>query len=612
VIDLSAEDSLDHSISNAAKHYSSLFFLPTLRKTIVALGGLCIAGIGISAGLYFRSWGGFLTGLLLGAVVFAFNLFFDQVVSRGILKEPIFVPRRMVVLSLFSWILWLPLVLTGALLGFFYNLTSWINLCMLGFASVFTMRVIVLRASSSTNQFRSAVASLIQPLSCVLPFVVFWAYLGVPTVSLLPFLVVSILVGYAFGFSFVFQLDRLGRKLYGLPALPLFRAFMLNWVAGLNGPFEEYLEKLGEKEDIEVSFLRFDSSQSKSVKAAVIVPSVHPGPFKNIGSSLLPSLLKERFENFHKCVACVPLGILGHELDLASQTQNKRIIDAVIASANKVGNSDKCLPSVKVTDDNATVYCQVFGSTVLLSFTFAPKTTEDLPQELGHVVREEALKRGLKCAVVINAHNSIDDTVADLQSNSLEKLRNLAIEGIEKALSATYAPFEVGASTVFPKDFTLKSGMGTGGITAVVFSVAGQKTVYIVIDGNNMISGLREKILSALSSEGFDHSEVFTTDTHAVSAVVLGRRGYNPVGEAMDHATLIRYIVGVAKTAEANLEKCTSIGQSISIPDITVIGETRLNSLSLLVDSALRRAKRMVIPFFGIEALLLILLVILL
>ena len=93
--------------------------------------------------------------------------------------------------------------------------------------------------------------------------------------------------------------------------MPLFRAFILNWVTDANTPLEKYLEEMGEDADIEVSILKFDSSKPK---AAVIVPRVHPGPFKNIGSSLLPSLLKHGFEKEYGCDACTPLGILGHEL----------------------------------------------------------------------------------------------------------------------------------------------------------------------------------------------------------------------------------------------------------------------------------------------------------
>jgi putative membrane protein len=154
--------------------------------------------------------------------------------------------------------------------------------------------------------------------------------------------------------------------------------------------------------------------------------------------------------------------------------------------------------------------------------------------------------------------------------------------------------------------------MGSGGITAVVVNVAEQKTAYVVIDGNNMVSGLREKILLALKSTGFHECEVFTTDTHAVSAVVLGRRGYHPVGEAMNHKTLIQHIKEVAKTAASNMESCKAGCLRLVVPKVRVIGEARLGSLSLLVDQALRRAKRIVAPIFVSEGLLLILLLALL
>ena len=99
----------------------------------------------------------------------------------------------------------------------------------------------------------------------------------------------------------------------------------------------------------------------------------------------------------------------------------------------------------------------------------------------------------------------------------------------------------------FLQNSTLKAGMGAGGITAIVVQVENQKTAYIVIDGNNMVPGLREKILDALAALGFDASEVFTTDTHAVTASITGRRGYHPVGEVMDHALLIQYIMRSSK-----------------------------------------------------------------
>jgi hypothetical protein len=48
------------------------------------------------------------------------------------------------------------------------------------------------------------------------------------------------------------------------------------------------------------------------------------------------------------------------------------------------------------------------------------------------------------------------------------------------------------------------------------------------------------------------------------------------------------------------------------VPEVRVIGKARLESLSLLVDKALQRAKQIVAPIFALEGLILILLLALL
>ena len=93
---------------------------------------------------------------------------------------------------------------------------------------------------------------------------------------------------------------------------------------------------------------------------------------------------------------------------------------------------------------------------------------------------------------------------------------------------------------------------------------------------------------------------------------VLGRRGYHPVGEAMNHETLIQYITKVANMAASNLESCKAGCLRLIVPQVRVIGEARLASLSMLVDKALQRAKQIVAPIFVSEGLLLILLLALL
>ncbi len=596
--------SLNTSLDSAKKHYSSMFSLPSLKKALLAVGVICIAGVSAVAFVPFPS----IIPLLLGLTLFTITILADSAVSRLVLnRDPIFTMRRTLVLSLVGWLFWFLLLSLGGGLSLWFGWLVWIKFSLLGYAAVLTLRVLVFTATSNAAKWRQLVSIFLQPTLCIFAFLVFW--INIPFAFLLQvllFVVLAPIISYTAVYLLLNSIERLGKNKYSLPALHLFKAFLLNWVVDLNQPLEKFLEEMGEDTNIEVSLLKFDSSKPK---AAIILPLVHPGPFKNIGSSLLPSILKHCFEKEFNCDACVPLGILGHELDLASQTQNYKIISQVIASAKFSPTNLLASPSVSVQEGVANAICQIFGDTVFVSFSLAPKTTEDLPQELGHMVSEEAKKYGLKHAIVVNAHNSLNDVI-DTEENVAD-LHVAASKCLQKVASLTTSPFMVGSATVYAKEFTLKQGMGAGGITAIAFEVGKQKTVYVVIDGNNMISGLREKVIDHLVSLGFDQSEVFTTDTHSVSALVTGRRGYHPIGEVINQDVLLRYIDEAAKKAKDNFEEAKVGCKSFSVPKVRVIGKEHLNSISTLVDKSIAKAKQIAVPIFGLESLILLLLLLL-
>jgi putative membrane protein len=604
---VAVEDSLKQSMDIAVKRYSSLFKLPSRRRVLLLLSILCIGGGLSSTLILFPTIGGPINGLLFGLGIFFASLVADCIIVTLVLEDnAIFDLRRTMALSVFCWALWLFFMLVGAVVGAVTSdLNWWIRLSLLGFSATLILRFTVFKAASSTAYVRFLTASLLQPFLSVVPFLVLWTGINHPAnASMILFLFSSTVVGLAASFGFLFVLNRVGKQAVGLQSVSLFRAFMLNWVSNLNAPFEELLERMGQKQDVEVSLMKFGSARTKAV---VVVPSVHPGPFKNIGSSLLPSMLKADLEKEFGCVACVPHGMLGHEYDLASQLQNRKVIAEVAACLRNLEISDEnASPFVKVSNGQATACCQIFGNSAFISFTLAPKTIEDLPQEIGQFVREEAEKRGLSLCTSVNAHNSIDGT-AEMQE-SLFSLKDVATKCLEKALSLKRSSFEVGVATMLPKEFSLEDGMGSGGITVVVVKSGQQRAAYAVIDGNNMISGLRERILSALSSIGIDEAEVFTTDTHAVNALILSGHGYHPVGEAIDNEKLISYVKETALNALGKLEKVSVSCRSIIVPDVKVIGAKQLEALCLLIDKATQRAKKVVIPVFGASGLFLMLL----
>jgi hypothetical protein len=74
---MDTDNSLNASLDSAKKHYSSMFSLPSLNRTLLAVAATCIAGNGIVTFLLFPS----LYSILLGVSFFAVTLLADLVVS---------------------------------------------------------------------------------------------------------------------------------------------------------------------------------------------------------------------------------------------------------------------------------------------------------------------------------------------------------------------------------------------------------------------------------------------------------------------------------------------------------------------------------------------------
>ena len=590
-------------MERAVKHYSALFKLPSYKSMLLLQVLICLSGGLLSVIILFPFFDGLISGLFLGFSLFLANFAADNIVRLLLRRDTIYDLRRITGLSLFSWGFWLFFISVGVAMATFFGLPWLIRLCLLGFSAVIMLRSMVLFSTSPTGYRNLFAASLFNPFFCVAPFLVFWAGIGYPlSSSMFLFFIFSPVIGFLSSFFFILLLNNAGKHALKVSSIPLFKAFLLNWVVNLNDPFEKFLESLGENRDVEVSLIHFSSSKPKAV---IAVPSIHPGPFKNIGSSLLPSMLKSALEKEFDCVVCVPHGLFGHEFDLASQNQTQTVISQIVELATFEASEAKATPFIKTSNGLATACCQVFGNFAFISFTLAPKTTEDLSQELGIFIKKESKRYGLTSSVVVNAHNSIDGTMS--MPEALEALKMVGADCLKKATSLKQFSFEVGAVTVIPENYSLKEGMGPGGITAVVVKVGQQKTAYVVIDGNNMVSGLRESILSALNSIGVSEGEVFTTDTHSVNAVILGNRGYHPIGEAIPHNILIKYIKEAVLAATANLEPVKAAYNSITIPSVKVIGEKQLEALCVLIDKTLQKAKKAIIPILAFSGLLLML-----
>ncbi|MBN2253676.1 MAG: DUF2070 family protein, partial [Kosmotogaceae bacterium] len=471
----------------------------------------------------------FVAGLSFGALFFLLTLLSDFIVRGTSMKRDlIFNLRRCSALSFFSSLIWFGVLLLGGLISVLLVAPHlWIRFFFLGFSGAMILRLLVLSVTSFAGTIGTIFSSFLQPALVLIPVLFMGSTIGVTSeAQFLLFVSVSVSAALVTVFIFKYMMDSVGTGSLGIASSVLFKAFLANWTEDLIAPLETFFEKLGNHEDIKVSLLTFWAGDK--LKAAVVVPALHPGPFKNLGSSLLPSLIQTAIQDRFGCVVSVPHGLVGHELDVASQPQNQRVIDSIVGFVGSSSRYSKATPMVRTISGDAKTSCQIFGDCALLTLTTAPETMEDLPPELDNFIVGEAENRGLS-ALAIDAHNSLDGRF-DLK-NAVASFREGSVACLEEALKTKVSSFNVGAATVVPREFTVHDGMGLGGITVIVTEVAGKKSAYVTIDGNNMVSGLRDKILSAVQELDIDDGEILTTDTHSVCGMIRSARGYNLVGE---------------------------------------------------------------------------------
>jgi len=601
-------DSMNNYIDKTVKRYSYLFTLPSHRKILILLFGFSLLN-GILATSVLQSslpYTNILVfGFLLGVLVFALTLVADFTVHSFSFKgDLVFNLRRCSALSMYSVMIWSCFNVLGVLINI--SLVGyWFKIFLVGFCVVLALRLLVLSAVSFANVGKIFFYSVLLPILYVIPIIVYKLYVFGSSffdVSTALFFFFSLVIVVGATLLFMHVINRVGISLLGVGSFSVLRAFLANWAEDLTEPFEQFFERFGLEHEIRVSTLAFKNNER--VKALMVISAFHPGPFKNVGSSNLPYAIQKTLENkLPNCVVAVPHGLSGHDLDLASQTQNQLLLDKVRKLADFSSFDSYASQFLRVKRKGASVGCQIFNNCAFVSFTLAPETMEDLPPDLDFFVLAEAHRLKLAAAISVDAHNSIQGNFNI--NEAINPLKEAAKVCLERASQQKPSDFEVGVAKVVPTEFGLLDGMGPGGIIVNIVKVAGQHTAYVTIDGNNMISGLREKILRALYEIGIDEGEIFTTDTHAVNAVVLAARGYHPVGEVMDEKILIEHIKQATAQALSNLEPAEAAWRIDRVSNVKVIGEKQIEDMCKLVDKAIQTARRSAVSIFPLAGIIL-------
>jgi putative membrane protein len=414
-------------------------------------------------------------------------------------------------------------------------------------------------------------------------------------------------------YVFLVVVDRPWKQSLGVSVLDFFRGFV-GHVAEGSRELEDFFEQMGEKAVVPVTVLSFrriadeksDSTDGETTttdggvtdsattaigeeKAQFVLPMVHPGPMGEIGGGNLPVRIAESVDG----LAFPPHATAGHDFNLVTEREVERLVDAAERAADAVEYDRTASETVHEQTGDASMLGQRFGDGALLVNTFSPTFADDIEYGVGLAAATEARTSDLDEILLVDAHNCNNGLEGpDLGHVTPGSQRSFdmidAARSTGHTLSdATSGPLQVGVAWDRTR-WEPADGIGPLGVRVAVTEVetdaAVQTTAYVLIDGNNMEPGLRDRIVDTLrSGEGatVDQVEVMTTDTHIVNTVEAD----NQVGAALDQDELLALVQRLVEDALADREPVAA-GLACEHTEVTVFGNDRTETLASHANAA--------------------------
>ena len=437
----------------------------------------------------------------------------------------------------------------------------------LGF--IFGLRLFVLTAIADYRVPRMIIPALTQSGVGVLAGIFLFSPL---------FAVIALVLHVVFGLGFailIWMIERPLRKAFRIRGLAFINAFIAHMTDGSKG-MEDFFREIGEEIFVpQVSFF-FKREQGKAV--IFTVPNLHPGPMGEIGGGNLPKVLHDSFGE----EVLVAHGCATHDFNLVSESEISKVIDALRRSGQGLVYSAGAGRSGRATIGSVQVLYQRFGDSVLLVTTRSPERTEDIDFSVGMTIMAEG-HRWFPHVAVVDAHNCMTDLSSPvlLATLTATEYQKAAVGAMEACRTAPQFPFRIGvAHHTLP--YSREMGFGDLGIQVLVIDVEGQKTAYVLIDGNNMALGARETLLAEILHR-VDNAEVMTTDSHVVNTIT----GKNPVGMNVPVSEFTPHVIRALNAALENLTPAESASSTAQCEHIVVFGSNRISQLASTVNAML-------------------------
>ncbi|PKL68540.1 MAG: DUF2070 domain-containing protein [Methanomicrobiales archaeon HGW-Methanomicrobiales-1] len=431
---------------------------------------------------------------------------------------------------------------------------------------VFTFRMLLLAAVVDYRLRRVVVPALVHSGLAVVGAAPF---LGLEFVQLSILLHISFAIGV---FVFINVIERPMKANFKVGPLELANAFLAHLSEGSH-KLDDFFRSIGES--VVVPQVSLVLQREGKEEIFLTVPNVHPGPLGEIGGSNLPKILHGMLGN----ASMVFHGSASHDFNPVDEVEVRKVGDAVLLARPLSCSNTGCTKSARYRCGSVDVLAQAFGDTIIVVATRSPLVTEDLDFSVGFSIMKSGEKY-FRHAGFVDAHNCMDaleDGVYPATELAMEYI-GAAEDAFAATAQAEQVRFSAGyAARALP--FSRQEGFGDLGVQVLVVDAGGQKTAYLLFDGNNMQTGARDEIRRRLLT-CVDECEVMTTDTHVVNTV----SGRNQVGLRIPVDSFYPLVKEAVMEALADAAPARSAGATAWCRGIVVFGSQRISQIASTVN----------------------------
>ena len=465
------------------------------------------------------------------------------------------------------------MTIVGAVLVVSIPLRLWwdaplVHVLLVGYMMATSFRHTAFFVTSDNRHERSLPVSLLQ-VGAALPLMAALEGFGDREWFLAAALAVVFLVPLVF---FLHVFDTPMRKSFHVSASELFRFYLDHLTSGrMDG--EEILSRFAEPIRAKFGVVGF-KRRDGTLKAAIVVPALHPGPIGRLGGSDLPGKVAEAIPEAD--LVMVPHGAATHDYNPVSTADVERFGRAASELLGKIpyreGGS-----KAHTSGEDIRVTSQTFGTSALLTYTSWPLPIDDVEYGVGHAAELSARLSGVERAFFVDCHNSLlpGAGAVFLCTPRADAILAAAQDAAAQCVKNPVAALRVGVAQD-RKTFSRDQGIGAAGVQVLVVEADGQKFAYILWDGNNAVPEVTRAIGEQVRGL-VDGYQVMTTDNHSVNAIA---GSYGPVGHFVPPSEIAKVTRLVVEQAVSDLEPVLGGGASGTLEDFRVFGNQKTVQLT--------------------------------